>query len=69
MTRCKQVLIAKIYDPPSRNFNNACLNKISESSTEVTWAYGMANVEGFVALPTSQNVEDWLCPEGNGYDA
>ena len=29
----------------------------------------MVNVEGFAALPASQNAEDWLCPEGNGYDA
>ena len=67
--RCRRVPIAEIYDPPSRNFNNVCLDEIGESSTEVTWVYGMVNVEGFAALPASQNVEDWLCPEENGYDA
>ena len=29
----------------------------------------MVKVEGFAVLPALQNVEDWLCPEGNGHDA
>ena len=46
-----------------------CLDEISKSSTKVIQVYGVVKVVGCVALPTLQNVEGWLCPEGNGHDA
>lgn len=57
------VSIAEVYDAPSRNFNSMCLEEIGEVSAEVIRVYGMVKVEGIAALPTLQNVEDWLCPE------
>ena len=41
------VPIAKVYDPPFGNFNNACLDEIGESSTEVTRVYGVIKLRPF----------------------
>ena len=50
--------MVEVYNPLSRNFDSTCLHQTEESSTEVTQAYDVVKVEGFVALPAPQNVED-----------